>query len=79
MRWPATSSLSARASLDFHIGDRIVAANSAPCDACFFCRRNQRNLCEDLLFNNGAYAEFIRVPERIVEKNTYRIPESPRL
>lgn len=59
----------------FQIGDRIVAANSAPCDRCFFCLRNQRNLCEDLLFNNGAYAEFIRLPQRIVQKNTYRIPD----
>lgn len=59
---------------NFNLGDPVVAANSAPCDRCFFCRRNQRNLCEDLLFNNGAYAEFIRLPRRIVEKNTYRIP-----
>ncbi len=61
---------------NFRVGERIVAANSAPCDRCFFCRRGQRNLCEDLLFNNGAYAEFFRLPARIVEKNTYRIPES---
>lgn len=59
----------------FRIHDRIAAANSAPCDECFFCRRGQRNLCEDLLFINGAYAEFMRLPRRIVEKNTYRIPE----
>ena len=59
----------------FRPGDRVVAANSAPCDRCFFCLRNQQNLCEDLLFNNGAYAEFIRLPERIVAKNTYRIAD----
>ncbi|MBV9082678.1 MAG: alcohol dehydrogenase catalytic domain-containing protein [Acidobacteriaceae bacterium] len=58
----------------FRVGDRVVAANSAPCDLCFFCQRGQQNLCEDLLFNNGAYAEFIRLPERIVAKNTYLIP-----
>ena len=58
----------------FRIGQRIVAANSAPCDRCFFCRHNQQNLCEDLLFNNGAYAEFMRLPERIVRTNTYAIP-----
>ncbi len=58
----------------FRPGQRVVAANSAPCDACFFCRRGQPNLCEDLLFNNGAYAEFLRIPERIVKKNTYLIP-----
>src|SRR5579875_476690 len=58
----------------FALGDRVVAANSAPCDHCFFCLHGQQNLCEDLLFNNGAYAEFIRIPARIVEKNTYLIP-----
>jgi L-iditol 2-dehydrogenase len=60
----------------FRVGQRVVAANSAPCDKCFFCRRNQQNLCDDLLFNNGAYAEYIRIPARIVEKNTYLIPEA---
>lgn len=59
----------------FSVGDRVVPLNSAPCDACFFCRNGQQNLCDDLLFNNGAYAEFIRVPQRIVEKNTLRVPE----
>jgi len=58
----------------FSIGQRVVASNSAPCDACFFCRRGLQNLCEDLLFNNGAYAEYIRIPARIVQKNTYVIP-----
>ena len=53
----------------------LVPSNSAPCDACFFCERGQQNLCEDLLFNNGAYAEYLKVPARIVEKNTLRIPD----
>jgi len=56
-------------------GDRVVALNSAPCDRCYFCIKGQQNLCEDLLFNNGAYAEFIRIPARIVEKNTLAIPK----
>lgn len=59
----------------FKIGQRVVAANSAPCDECFFCKRGLENLCEDLLFNNGAYAEYIRIPARIVEKNTYIVPD----
>ncbi len=59
---------------DFRVGQRVVAANSAPCEECFFCRRGLQNLCEDLLFNNGAYAEYIRIPARIVERNTYEIP-----
>ncbi len=56
------------------LGKRVVAANSAPCGACSFCRRGKPNLCEDLLFNNGAYAEYIRIPARIAEKNTLEIP-----
>jgi L-iditol 2-dehydrogenase len=60
---------------DFKVGQRVVAANSAPCGQCFFCRRGQDNLCDDLLFNNGAYAEYIRIPERIVQKNMYEVPE----
>ncbi|HEV2618797.1 MAG TPA: alcohol dehydrogenase catalytic domain-containing protein, partial [Acidobacteriaceae bacterium] len=58
----------------FSLGDRVLPMNSAPCDACFFCLRNQQNLCADLLFNNGAYAEYIRIPARIVEKNTFSVP-----
>jgi L-iditol 2-dehydrogenase len=60
---------------DFASGDRVVALNSAPCGQCYFCKRDQENLCDDLLFNNGAYAEYIRIPSRIVAKNTLRIPE----
>ncbi len=58
----------------FQPGDRVVALNSAPCGSCFFCNGGQPNLCDDLLFNNGAYAEFLRVPARIAEKNTLRLP-----
>jgi len=55
------------------LGDRVVVANSAPCGACFFCQHQHENLCDDLLFLNGAYAESIVVPARIVEKNMLRL------
>src|SRR5664279_1402103 len=58
------------------LGDRVVALNSAPCGECFWCKRHQENLCEDLLFNNGAYADYIRIPSRIVEKNTLVVPDN---
>jgi L-iditol 2-dehydrogenase len=60
----------------FRAGDRVVALNSAPCDQCYYCSRGQQNLCDDLLFNNGAYAEYLRVPARIVAKNTLHVPEN---
>jgi L-iditol 2-dehydrogenase len=59
----------------FQVGDRVVPANSAPCMACFFCRKGQPNLCEDIVFNNGAYAEYIRIPGRIVRHNMLKIPD----
>ncbi len=68
--------ITAIASERFRTGDRVVALNSAPCGTCLFCRKDQPNLCSDLLFNNGAYAEYIRIPARIVEKNTLHIPDA---
>jgi len=59
----------------FRRQDRVVAANSAPCQTCYYCRRGQQNLCDDLLFNNGAYAEYIRIPARIVEQNMHVLPD----
>ena len=56
-------------------GMRVVPSNSAPCGACMYCRKGQPNLCEDLLFNNGAYAEYIRIPGRIVRQNMLEIPQ----
>src|SRR5437868_8819047 len=60
------------------VGDRVVVANSAPCGQCYFCRQGQENLCDDLLFLNGAYAESIVAPARVVEKNLLRLkPSTP--
>ena len=58
----------------FPLGMRVVAANSAPCNQCFFCRKDKANLCEDLVFNNGAYAEYTLIPARIVRENLMEIP-----
>jgi L-iditol 2-dehydrogenase len=55
-------------------GDRAVAANSAPCGRCAACRRGQANLCDDLLFVNGAYAEYIALPPRLVAENLVTVP-----
>jgi L-iditol 2-dehydrogenase len=50
-------------------GTPVVAANSAPCGACYYCRHDMPSICDDLLFWNGAYAEFVRIPARVVEHN----------
>src|SRR6266536_5343885 len=63
---------------DWKISDRVVVANSAPCGGCIFCRQGQENLCNDLLFLNGAYARSIVVPPRLVEKNLLRLQPRTR-
>lgn len=65
----------------FREGMRVVAANSAPCNECFYCKRGKQNLCENLedaiigFTSPGAYAEYVKIPERIVRLNTHIIPD----
>jgi L-iditol 2-dehydrogenase len=59
----------------FKPGQRIVAANSAPCMACHFCNIGRFNLCDNLELLNGAYAEYIVIPENIVRRNMYILPD----
>jgi L-iditol 2-dehydrogenase len=59
----------------FSVGQRVVAANSAPCNRCFYCRRGRLSLCENIDFLNGAYAQFIAIPARIVQQNLLPIPD----
>lgn len=64
-------------AVGWFVGDRVVCANSAPCGQCGRCADGQENLCDDLLFLNGAYAESIVLPARIVAKNLVRLrPET---
>jgi len=61
--------------VDLATGHRVVAANSAPCGTCAPCKRGQETLCEHLFpLLNGAYGEFILVPERIARTNLLQVP-----
>ncbi|PMB41975.1 dehydrogenase [Fischerella thermalis CCMEE 5330] len=59
----------------WQIGDRVVANNSAPCMNCFFCQRQEYSLCPNLTWNNGTFAEYLKIPAPIVEHNLLPIPE----
>ena len=59
----------------WQVGDRVVANNSAPCMQCFFCKKQEYSLCTDLSFNNGTFAEYLKIPAQIVKHNLYHIPE----
>jgi L-iditol 2-dehydrogenase len=59
-------------------GTAVGAANSAPCGDCGYCRDERASLCDDLLFWNGAYAEFARLPARIVSRNLVALEPGTR-
>ena len=58
----------------WQVGDRVVANNSAPCMKCFFCQRQEYSLCPNLTWNNGTFAEYLKIPAPIVEHNLLPIP-----
>jgi L-iditol 2-dehydrogenase len=63
--------------VDVATGKRVVAANSAPCGECAPCRRGDETLCERLFpLLNGAYAEYLLVPERIARRNLLPVPDA---
>jgi len=56
-------------------GMRVRAGNSAPCLHCSMCQKGKYNLCEDMIWLWGAYAESIIVPARTVLVNMQEIPQ----
>ncbi|NWF87809.1 zinc-binding dehydrogenase [Candidatus Bathyarchaeota archaeon] len=55
-------------------GMHVRAGNSAPCLHCSMCQRGKYNLCENMIWLWGAYAEYIKVPARMVLVNMQEIP-----
>src|SRR5271169_2631372 len=65
----------------FRIGDRVTFDSTVYCGHCFFCRRGDVNLCDNRQVlgvscgdyrRNGAFAEYVAVPENIL----YGLPSS---
>jgi L-iditol 2-dehydrogenase len=57
-------------------GDRVVVANSAPMDDCFWCTHGQNHLCPNLRLHNGAYADYNRVPAHITRGGLHPLADS---
>lgn len=56
-------------------GMRVRAGNSAPCLHCSMCQKGKYNLCENMIWLWGAYAQYVRVPARMVLVNMQEIPD----
>ncbi len=57
-------------------GDAVMATPTAPCGECYFCLREQENLCDTVMptMVHGAYGEYVKLPARVVRTNLYRKP-----
>ncbi|MBE9251044.1 alcohol dehydrogenase catalytic domain-containing protein [Dolichospermum sp. LEGE 00240] len=60
---------------NWRVGDRVVANNSAPCMKCFFCQRQEYSLCPHITWNNGTFAEYLKIPAPIVRHNLLPVPD----
>jgi L-iditol 2-dehydrogenase len=60
----------------FRVGQAVMSANTGPCGECFFCARDQENLCETIMDEMilGAYAEYVRIPDRVLRVNVFEKP-----
>jgi L-iditol 2-dehydrogenase len=60
----------------FSVGDAVMGVHSAPCQRCFWCLRDQENLCESIMATKvlGSYAEYLLIPEHIARLNLFDKP-----
>jgi L-iditol 2-dehydrogenase len=59
---------------EFREGMRVTANVFAECGECFYCRHGQGNICANLVYNFGAFAEYMIIPASIVQRTTFEIP-----
>jgi len=57
-------------------GDRVCVVPKVPCLDCYYCQNGHYPVCSNIKERlPGGFAEYILVPEALVEKGTYRLPE----
>ena len=64
----------------FGVGDRVQVIAAIPCGECFYCRRGQETVCENLesigYQYDGGFAELMRVPRKVLDRDGLnRVPD----
>jgi len=83
--WAGTiAEVGAGAERRWRPGQRVAAANSAPClpeegGLCRQCRRGRPSMCETIQYVNGAFAPYILVPKRLASVNLHPVPDGTPL
>ena len=58
-------------------GDRVFIAPKVPCRKCYYCENGHYPQCSEVKERlPGGFAEYILVPEILVENGTYLLPEN---
>jgi L-iditol 2-dehydrogenase len=61
----------------FMAGDRVFIAPKVPCGVCAYCRDGHFPQCSEIKERlPGGFAEYILVPEVLLEKGAYLLPET---
>jgi L-iditol 2-dehydrogenase len=63
---------------NLRIGDRVAVFHRAECGACYYCKHGDETLCSEYRRQSifpGAFAEYIRVTPRLVQKSVVKIPD----
>lgn len=62
--------------VSFAVGERVTSAVTGACGACHDCRQGRPNLCGTAFDHRvwGTWAEYVRVPARIVTRGLLRVP-----
>lgn len=62
---------------NYKAGDRVFVTHHVPCNTCRYCMAGNHTVCETLHttnFSNGAFSEFIRIPQINVDRGTFVLP-----
>lgn len=60
----------------FKPGDRVFIAPKVPCMKCAYCKNDHYPVCSNVKERlPGGFAEYVLVPESLVENGTYRLPD----
>jgi len=61
----------------YKLGDRVFIVPKVPCMECYYCQNGYYPQCSEVKVRlPGGFAEYILVPEILVERGTYLLPEN---
>ncbi len=62
------------------VGDRVLGTGRRNCGRCYWCQRGQTHMCPNIAVPgyglDGAFAEYVVVPNPVLGKTLFKIPEA---